>query len=100
MVGVKLLNRVIERAGLTEVNVHTLRHAYASMALELGYSELTIAGLLGHRLHSVTSRYAHHVDRSLVSAADRVSAQIDAAMRGDTDQTDDVVGTNVVKLQA
>ena len=56
--------------------MHTLRHSYASVALELEYSELTIAGLLGHRSHSVTSRYAHHVDRALVAAADRVSRMI------------------------
>jgi integrase len=58
------------------VTIHTWRHSFASMALALGYSELTIAGLLGHRLHSVTSRYAHHVDRNLIAAADTIAEQI------------------------
>ena len=57
-------------AGLEEVTMHVLRHSYATVAHELGYSELTIAGLLGHRLGSVTSRYAHHVDHALADAAD------------------------------
>ncbi len=76
LVGVKVFRQAVERAGLQDVTIHTLRHSYASVALELEYSELTIAGLLGHRSHSVTSRYAHHVDRALVAAADRASAVI------------------------
>lgn len=82
MVGVKLFRLVVERAELKEVSIQTLRHSFASTALALGYSELTIAGLLGHRLHSVTSRYAHHVDRNLVGAADTVSERIAAALDG------------------
>jgi integrase len=76
IVGVKLFREAIRRSGLKDVSIHTLRHSFASVALALGYSELTIAGLLGHRLHSVTSRYAHHVDRNLVLAADAVADQI------------------------
>jgi integrase len=76
IVGVKLFREAIRRGGLKDVTIHTLRHSFASMALALGYSELTIAGLLGHRLHSVTSRYAHHVDRNLIAAADTIAEQI------------------------
>jgi integrase len=82
MVGVKLFRAVVDRAKLINVTIHTLRHSFASVALALGYSELTIAGLLGHRLHSVTSRYAHHVDRNLVSAADTVAEQIASNLDG------------------
>ena len=82
LVDAKLFQRACEMAGLEEVTIHTLRHGFASVALELEYSELTIAGLLGHRRHSVTSRYAHHVDRALGTAADRVSALIAARMEG------------------
>jgi integrase len=81
-VGVKLFQLVISRSGLKDVSIHTLRHSFASVALALGYSELTIAGLLGHRLHSITSRYAHHVDRNLVSAADAVAEQIALWLNG------------------
>jgi integrase len=76
MVGVKLFQSAVRRSGLKDVTIHTLRHSFASMALALGYSELTIAGLLGHRLHSVTSRYAHHVDGNLIAAADTIAEQI------------------------
>jgi hypothetical protein len=40
----------------------------------MGYSELTIAGLLGHSVPGVTARYAHVPDAALVSAADRIAA--------------------------
>lgn len=67
----KMFREACEAADLDRVSLHTLRHSFGSVALDLEYSELTIAGLLGHRSHSVTSRYAYHVDRALIAAADR-----------------------------
>jgi site-specific recombinase XerD len=64
------------------VSVHTLRHAFAAVAAELGFSELTIAGLLGHSVPGVTARYAHVPDSALAAAADRVSARIAGALDG------------------
>ena len=72
----KPLVKVCDLAALEGVSAHVFRHSYATVAHELGYSELTIAGLLGHSAGSVTSRYAHHVDEALASAADRVSGTI------------------------
>jgi hypothetical protein len=48
----------------------------------MGFSELTIAGLLGHSVPGVTARYAHVPDAALVSAANTVSARIAAALHG------------------
>ena len=79
---VKLFQRAVKLAELDSVSLHVLRRSFASTALELEYSELTIAGLLGHRSHSITIRYSHHVDRALVAAADRVSALIAKRMEG------------------
>ena len=78
----KVFREACEAAELSGVSLHTLRHSFASVALELEYSELTIAGLLGHRSHSVTSRYAHHVDRALIAAADRIAAVIAGRLAG------------------
>src|SRR5262249_16941597 len=77
------LRRLRARAGLKDVTVHTLRHSFAAMAAELGFSELTIAGLLGHSVPGVTARYAHVPDSALVVAADRVSTRIAAALDGE-----------------
>lgn len=78
----KALERVCQRAGLEGVTVHVLRHTFAATAAEMGFSELTIAGLLGHTVASVTGRYAHVPDRALVSAADAVASRIAAAIDG------------------
>ncbi len=82
MTDVKVFKRAREKSGLKDFSLHTLRHSFASVGLELEYSEMTIGGILGHRSHSVTARYAHHVDRSLVAAAERISAMINARMSG------------------
>jgi hypothetical protein len=49
-----------------------LRHSFASLAGDLGYSEPTIGTLIGHKGHSITSRYVHAADAVLVAAADAV----------------------------
>ena len=60
-----------------------LRHTFAATAAtEMGFSELTIAGLLGHSVPGVTARYAHVADPALVAAADRVAARVSAALSG------------------
>lgn len=55
---------------------HTLRHSFASVAGDLGYTESTIAAMIGHAAGSVTSRYVHHLDSVLIAAADKVARTI------------------------
>jgi integrase len=59
-----------------EITAHTLRHGFASVAADLGYSEPTIAALIGHRARSVTSRYIRHADSVLLAAADALANRI------------------------
>ena len=87
----RVLARMCARAGLTGVTVHVLRHSFAAAAAERGFSELTIAGLLGHSVPGVTARYAHVPDRALVAAADQVSKRIDRALAGEA-------GAEVIEL--
>jgi integrase len=77
----KAIGRIMTRRHqLKGVTAHVLRHSFASVADELGYTEATIAALLGQRSGNVTRRYIHHLDSALVAAADRVSAHIQASM--------------------
>lgn len=78
---VRVLDRVCARAKLKDVTPHVLRHTFASVAGDLGFSELTIAGLLGHAARGVTQGYVH-LDAALVVAADRVSAEIALMLEG------------------
>ena len=72
---VRVLDRICALVGLKDVTPHTLRHTFASVAGELGFSELTIAALLGHAARGVTQRYIH-IDEALVMTANRVAGEI------------------------
>jgi integrase len=70
----KVWLRIAAQAKLpSDVTPHVLRHSFASVAADLGLSELTIAALLGHKKATVTSKYAHHADTVLLQAADTVA---------------------------
>ena len=74
--------RIIKLAGLSaDVSPHFLRHSFAGIAADLGYSDLTIAALLGHKMRTVTSRYARTADPVLLAAADATANRIRDLMR-------------------
>jgi integrase len=72
---VRVLDRVCAKAQLEGVTPHTLRHTFASVAGDLGFSELTIAALLGHAARGVTQRYVH-IDEAVRMAAGRVAKEM------------------------
>jgi integrase len=57
-----------------DVTPHVMRHSFASLGADLGLADSTIAGLIGHKQQSITSRYLH-LDKALVSAANIVAAE-------------------------
>lgn len=63
-----------------DITPHTLRHSFASLAGDLGYSEPTIGALIGHKGQTITSRYVHTADTVLVAAADAVANKTLALM--------------------
>ncbi len=65
-----------ERAGLTDVRLHDLRHSWASRALALGEALPVIGKLLGHSRMETTARYAHLARDSAQEAAGRVAESI------------------------
>jgi integrase len=70
----KLWKRIARLGGLpADVTPHVLRHSFASLAADLGYSEPVIAALVGHQGRSTTSRYLHSADAVLLAAADAVA---------------------------
>jgi integrase len=78
-----LTKRLVARAGINKhVTPHIFRHTYGSVATELGYSELTVKGLIGHAKVGTTQLYMHMPDPALLSAADRVAGRIAAALDG------------------
>jgi integrase len=82
----RVLGRLCKTAELNDITVHVLRHTFAAVAAEMGFSELSIAGMLGHNVPGVTARYAHMPDRALVAAANEVSRRIAELMEGATQE--------------
>ncbi|GAC1476708.1 MAG: hypothetical protein NVS1B6_18360 [Steroidobacteraceae bacterium] len=78
-----LFSRMVQAGGLpADITPHVLRHSFASLAGDLGYSEPTIAAMIGHKGRSVTSRYVHAADAMLLAAADAVAGRIVELMGG------------------
>jgi integrase len=80
-----------EAAGLSDdITPHVLRHSFGSLANDLGYTDATIAMMLGHKKRTTTGLYQHGCDPVLLAAADRVADETAALM----------AGGNVVSLEA
>ncbi|MEP2725501.1 integrase arm-type DNA-binding domain-containing protein [Roseibium sp.] len=75
-------NALFKGSPLEGVTAHVLRHSFASIGNDLGLTEVTIAALLGHAKGSITSRYIHVLDATLVTAADMVAGYISALLEG------------------
>jgi hypothetical protein len=78
----RLWAAVRHAAGLPDVRLHDLRHAFASVAASGGLMLPLIGALLGHTDSATTARYAHLVDTSRRRAADSVSGAVAAALAG------------------
>jgi integrase len=90
----KLWARMVKLGALpADITPHVLRHSFASVASDAGYSEATIAAMMGHKGRTMTSRYVHSADAVLVTAADAVANRIAALMKGE-------VADGVVELES
>lgn len=58
------------------INLHDLRHTFASIGDDLGYSESTRSALLGHSSGTQTGRYTHKLSKDLASAAEAIGGHI------------------------
>lgn len=69
-------------AGLDDVRLHDLRHAFASVAASSGMGLPIIGKMLGHSQPQTTARYAHLASDPVKAAAASVAGTIAAAMNG------------------
>jgi integrase len=95
--GARLVNlekpwRAIRRAaGLDDVRLHDLRHAFASVAASSGMGLPIIGKMLGHTQAATTHRYAHLASDPVKAAAATVARKIADAMQGGAMAADKVV---------
>ncbi len=88
----KAIGTIFDAAGLQDARSHDLRRTFASIAADEGYSDSTIADLLGHSRRGVTARhYIRRPDAALVTAADCVSSRIARALAGASDGLSKVI---------
>jgi integrase len=91
----KLWARIAKLGELpADITPHVLRHSFASLAGDLGYSEPTIAALVGHKGRTITSRYVHAADAVLLAAADAVAHRT-AELMGEKNPEAEVVRLRV-----
>lgn len=65
-----------DRAALSDLTLHGLRHGFATTADGLGLTLPTVAALLGHSVGGVTAGYVARVDAVLNAAADKVADEV------------------------
>lgn len=69
----RIFNKALERSGLRRVNIHSLRHAYASLLIQAGESLAYIRDQLGHHSIKVTvDIYGHLAPEGNKAAVDRL----------------------------
>jgi integrase len=82
-----------EEAGLDDVRLHDLRHAFASVAASSGMGLPIIGKMLGHSQAATTARYAHLASDPVKAAAASVASKIASALGGTG------AGATVVRLR-
>ena len=77
----KMLHRVLKRAGLEKVCFHALRHTFATLALQNGVDVKTLSGPLGHYPAGFTlDTYGHITPAMKQDAAEKVGSFLSKAM--------------------
>jgi integrase len=77
----KSIAAIFDAGGIKDARSHDMRRTFGSVAADEGYSDATIAELLGHARRGVTARhYIRRPDAALVAAADKISATIAAGL--------------------
>lgn len=78
----RIWDAVRHAAGVADVRIHDLRHAFASVAASGGLTLPLIGSLLGHQDSTTTARYAHLIEDSRKRSADLISSAIKAMLSG------------------
>jgi integrase len=84
-----------DAAGLNDVRLHDLRHAFASVAVSSGMGLPIVGKMLGHTQAATTQRYAHLANDPVKAAVNSVAEKIAASMKisqsGDVDKVRNVL---------
>ena len=82
--------QIVKHAGLEGATLHSLRHTNASIGVGAGIGLPLVGALLGHKVASTTTRYAHIANDPVRRAAETIGSTIAAAL--DQRSPDNIVG--------
>ncbi|WP_430469321.1 tyrosine-type recombinase/integrase [Thalassospira lucentensis] len=74
--------KIKKMAGITDLRIHDLRHAFATVGIDDNIDMTMIQKLLGHSKIETTMRYAHRRHDAQRKTQDRIANAISARMRG------------------
>jgi len=72
----KVFEEACAAANIEGVVIHSLRHTFASLAVNSGVSLYDVSKLLGHSTTQTTTRYAHHEHAVLLKASEQTALQL------------------------
>jgi len=72
----KVFEDACTRAKIKGACIHTLRHSFASLAINAGATLYDVSKLLGHSTTQTTTRYAHHERGALLRASEQAASQL------------------------
>ena len=85
--------RIRDRAGISDVRLHDLRHSFATIGVATGLNLPVVGHLLGHSQAQTTARYAHAATDPLKAAAEAVGKEIATALN-------ESIGQKVVNINS
>ena len=74
--------RILSDPELPSFTACILRHSFASLANDLGFTESTIAALVGHSAGLITSKHIHALDTVLIMAVGTIAGYIKGLLDG------------------
>ncbi len=76
------IERGVKKSGVKRLNIHSLRHAHASLLIELGFSPLEIAERLGHeKIETTLNTYSHLYPKKQDQLADRLDKEYQEGLK-------------------
>ena len=72
----KVFEEACATAEIEGVVIHSLRHTFASLAVNSGVSLYDVSKLLGHSTTQTTTRYAHHEHAVLLKASEQAASHL------------------------
>ena len=94
------LKRILNRAGLPHLTIHSLRHTYATTALNAGVAAQNVARLLGHKDGATTLKfYAHYITIEAMTQLEKLEEQNISHLGITAGELERIVSGTVIALE-